>query len=44
MLVDRSRAEAGDSVAQMFDVRNSEGTLLQVDGEAVKTAGVKDTL
>ena len=42
MLVERSRAGAGDRVAIILDVRSSKGTLPQVDGEAVEAAEVKD--
>ena len=42
MLVERSRDKAGDGVAKILDVRSSKGTLLQVDGEAVEAAEVKD--
>ena len=31
-------ARAGDEVAQILNRRSSEGTLLQVDGEAVEVA------
>ena len=43
MLVERSMAGAGDGVAKIIYMRSSKGTLLQVDGEAVETAEVKDT-
>ena len=37
------RAGAGDGVAQILNSRSSEGTLLQVDGEALEVAEVEHT-
>ena len=41
MLVKRSRARARDGVAKILNVRSSKRTLLQVAGEAVKSAEVE---
>ena len=40
MLVERSRPRAGDRVTKVFNLRGSEDTLLQIDGEAVEVAEV----
>ena len=41
--MERSRSRAGDQMFKILNLRNSENTLLQVDGEAVEAAEVKDT-
>ena len=43
MLVKRSRVQARDGVAKMLYARSSKHTLLQVNGEEVEVAEVKDT-
>ena len=41
MLMERSRSRAGDQMSKILNLRSSENTLLQVDGEAVEAAEVK---
>ena len=43
VLAEGGGARAGDGVAQILNCRSSEGTLLQVDGEALEAAEVKHT-
>ena len=42
MLVKRSRTRAGDGMAKVMDLGSSKCALLQVDGEAIEAADVKD--
>ena len=42
MHVKRSRARAGDRVAQVLDLKSSTHTFLQVDGEAMETADMAE--
>ena len=42
--VERSRSRAGDQISKILNLRTSKNTLLQVDGEAVEAAEVKDTV
>ena len=42
MLMESSRSRAGDQMFKILNLRSSKNTLLQVDGEAVEAAEVKD--
>ena len=42
MLVKRSRTRAGDGMAMVLNLESSKCVLLQVDGEAIEAAEVKD--
>ena len=42
--MERSRSRAGDQISKILNLRTSKNTLLQVDGEAVEAAEVKDTV
>ena len=42
MLVKRRRTRAGDGMAKVLDLGSSKCALLQVDGEAIEAADVKD--
>ena len=42
MLMGRSRSRAGDQIFKILNLRSSENTLLQVDGDAVEATEVED--
>ena len=38
----RSRTRAGDILAKILHLKSTKGTLLEVDGEAMEAAEIKD--
>ena len=41
--MERSRSRAGDLMSKILNLRSSKNTFLQVDGETMEAAEVKDT-